>query len=391
MRKMTSRERVIATLNHQQPDMVPLSIGSSSNDQFTRVALQKFAKAFNIGPYEEIVTWRTVQTVVTPPQVQEMYNADMRMLRPGPRDNPFPDYLNPDDGTVIDAMGVKLAPVLYYYDVVARPLEGIITMDDVKNHKWPDPYDKGITRGLREEALNYIANTDYALVTDYLSLGPLEGALWVRGWEDFMCDLYLDPKLAEAIMDKVVEYWIGMLDQMLSAVGDLIHIVCCNDDLGMQDRALIPRDLYHKHVRKYAQRVYDFVKTKTNAKLSHHSCGSCYELIPELIDMGVQILNPVQTSAKNMEPERLKREFGKDLCFWGGLDTQKILEFATPEEIDLETEHLIRVFGEGGGYLPGPSHNIQATVDPQNVHAMFAGFNKYRTMSFAKDELNAEI
>jgi uroporphyrinogen decarboxylase len=307
MRTMTSRERVIATLNHQQPDMLPLSIGSSSNDQFTRIALQKFAKAYNIGPYEEKVTWKTVQTVVTPPQVQEMYNADLRMLLPGERDNPFPDHFNPEDGTVIDALGVKLAPVLYYYDVVARPLEGPITMDDVKKHPWPDPYDKGITRGLREKALDLITNTNYALVTDYLALGPFEGALWVRGWEDFMCDLYLDPKLAEAIMDKIVEYWIGMLDQVLSEVGDLIHIVCCNDDLGMQDRSLIPREMYSKYVKKYAKRVYDFVKTKTNAKLSHHSCGSVYEIIPELIDIGVQVLNPLQVSAKNMEPDRLKK------------------------------------------------------------------------------------
>ena len=376
--ELTSRQRVMAALNHKQPDLVPLSIGSSSNDQFTRVALQNYTKEYPIGEYEEIVTWRTVQTVITPPQIQLRYNADMRMLIPGPRDNPFPEYLNPEDGTVSDAMGVRLAPVLYYYDVVQRPLEGPITMDDVKNHPWPDPYDKGITRGLRKRALELVENTNYALVTDYLALGPFEGALWVRGWEDFLCDLYTDPKLAEAVMDHVVEYWIGMLDQVLSEVGDLIQIVCCNDDLGMQDRALLPREIYRKYVKKYAKRVYDFVKTKTNAKLSHHSCGSVYELIPELIDIGVEVLNPIQTSAANMQPEKLKKEFGSELCFWGGMDTQTILEFGTPEEIRKRAEDLIRVFGEGGGYLPAPSHNIQATVPPQNVHAMFSAFNEYR-------------
>jgi uroporphyrinogen decarboxylase len=159
-----------------------------------------------------------------------------------------------------------------------------------------------------------------------------------------------------------------------------VEVIGYADDLGMQDRALLPREMYRKHVKKYAKRVYDFVKTKTNAKLSHHSCGSVYELIPELIDMGVEVLNPIQTSAANMEPEKLKKEFGSELCFSGGMDTQTILEFGTPEEIRERAERLIRVFGEGGGYLPAPSHNIQATVPPENVHAMFSGFNEHRGM-----------
>ena len=376
---MTSRERVECALNHKQPDMMPLSIGSTSNDQYTKVALQRYAERYNIGPYDDTVTWQTVQTVATPEQIQKEFNADFRMIRPGDRDNPFPDHYNPEDGTVIDAMGVKLKPILYYYDVVERPLSGPITMDDIKNYPWPDPYDPGIRRGVREKALKYY-NEGYALVTDFLALGPFEGSLWVRGWEDFLCDFYEEPRLAEALMDHVVEYWMGMLDQMLDEVGDLLSVVCCNDDLGMQDRCLIAPDMYEKYVKKYAKRVYDFVHSKTKAKLLHHSCGSCYDLLPHLIDIGVEVLNPLQVSAAKMDPVALKKNFGKDLCFWGGVDTQTILEHKTPEEIDAEVKRLMEIFGEDGGYFVAPSHNIQATVPPENIHAMWTAANKYRTM-----------
>ena len=127
------------------------------------------------------------------------------------------DYSKSQFNRAIDAkrqVGSTMKPILYYYDVVERPLTGPITMDDIKNFPWPDPYDPGIRRGVREKALEYY-NQDYALVTDFLALGPFEGSLWIRGWEDFLCDFYEEPRIAEALMDHVVEYWMGMLDQML--------------------------------------------------------------------------------------------------------------------------------------------------------------------------------
>ena len=157
-----------------------------------------------------------------------------------------------------------------------------------------------------------------------------------------------------------------------------MDIVCQGDDLAMQDRAFIPLDMYNKYLKKYHKRIYDFIKTRTKAKIFHHCCGSVYELIPGLIDAGVDILNPIQTSAKNMEPDRLKKEFGKDLTFWGGIDTQKILPYGTPMEVSDEVKRVMEIMGKDGGYIFAPGHNIQALVPPENIEAMMNAALKYR-------------
>jgi uroporphyrinogen decarboxylase len=374
---MNSRERVEKTLELKKPDMVPLSIGSTSNDCFTKMALRKYAKYLNLAPYEEIVTWTTVQTVITPVELKEKYHSDFKTVWLKKPDNPKP-VITFDDGSILDAMGVRLQPTDYYYDAVSRPLGGSITVSDVRDFNWPDPYDKGLTRGLEEETAKIYDETEYALVADYLALGPFEGALWVRGWEDFLCDLYSDTKLAEAIMEKITDYTMGLWDQMLSAAGKYLNVVCLNDDLGMQDRSLISSDIYRKYVKKYTKRWYDFVRSKTKAKILHHSCGSCYELINDLIDCGIQILNPLQVSAANMQPEKLKKEFGDRIAFWGGLDVQTVLPNGTVRQVKDEVKRLIDTFGDGGGYILAPSHNIQPDVPMENISAMFDAALEYR-------------
>ena len=168
------------------------------------------------------------------------------------------------------------------------------------------------------------------------------------------------------------------MECFLTVVGDYVDVVYQGDDLVMQDRSVVPLDMYNKYIEKYHKRIYDFIKTKTKAKIFHHCCGSVHELIPGLIDAGVDILNPVQTSARNMEPERLKREFGKDLVFWGGIDTQKILPCGAPQEIENEVEKIVEVLGRDGGYVFVPGHNIQALVPPENIEAMLDAIHKYR-------------
>lgn len=374
---MNSRERVEKALDLKKPDMVPLSIGSTSNDCFTKEALRKYAKYSNLAPYEEIVTWVTVQTVLTPLELQDKYHSDFRIVRFKQPDNPKP-VVKFEDGSFLDALGVRLQPIKYYCDAVARPLGGSISVSDIENFKWPDPYDKGLTRGLREETEKIYKETDYALVADYLVLGPFEGALWVRGWDDFLCDLYANTKIAEAVMNKITEYAMGTWDNMLSSVGEFVSVVCLNDDLGMQDRSLVSPQIYKKYIKKYTKRWYDFVRTKTKAKILHHSCGSCYELIDDLIDCGIQILNPIQTSATNMQPEKLKKEFGDRIAFWGGLDVQTILPFGTASQVKDEVKRLIDILGNGGGYVFAPSHNIQADVPMENISAMFDAALEYR-------------
>jgi uroporphyrinogen decarboxylase len=374
---MTSRERVMDAVSLREPDKVPLSIASTSNDCFTKMALRKFARHLNMGEYKEVVTWQTVQTVITPPEILERYGADFRTVRFHKPDNPSHVEVNPD-GSFRDALGVLLMPTDYYYDAMQRPLEGAISLNDIRKFKFPATDDPGLTRGLRAEVQDLVKNTDFALVVDYLALGPFEGALWVRGWEDFLSDLLTSPKLAEALMEKVVEYAMSVWGVMLDAVGDLVHVLCLNDDLGMQDRSLISPEIYRRHIKKYTRQWYSYIRKKSKAKILHHSCGSVHELIPDLIDCGVQILNPIQVTAKNMEPERLKGDFGDALAFWGGLDIQRLLPFGTPHDVDEGVKKIIDTLGAGGGYVFAPSHNIQPTVPVENVEAMFDSAVRHR-------------
>jgi uroporphyrinogen decarboxylase len=314
------------------------------------------------------ITHKAMGTVATPQKILEMYRVDFRTIRlKAPWNNPSTIYA---DGSYLDDYGVLMKPCEYYYDAVNRPLAGDITENDIKNSTWPDPYASGRTDGLREEAKRLYENTEYAIVADIMCGGPFEQALWMRGWEDFLADLYTEPALAEALMDKITEVDIGLWDVFLTEVGDYVDVVCQGDDLAMQDRSIIPLDVYNKYVKKYHKRIYDFIKTKTKAKIFHHSCGSVFELIPGLIDAGIDILNPIQTSAKNMEPERLKMNFGKDLTFWGGLDTQKVLPYGTVQQIQDEVKRVMEILGKDGGYVFAPGHNIQALVPPENIKAM---------------------
>lgn len=372
---MNSRERVIATLNHKAPDRVAISLGTNIVDGFTKFAKDNYEKYLGLEVTPHRITHKPMGTVETPQSIMDMFKLDFRTIRmKAPWNNPSKIF---EDGSYLDDYGVLMKPCEYYYDAATRPLSGDMDAETIKTSTWPDPYAIGRTDGLKEEAKRLHENTEYAIVADIMCGGPFEQSLWMRGWEDFLCDLYTEPKLAEALMDKVTEVDIGLWDVFLTEVGEYVDIVCQGDDLAMQDRSLVPIDMYNKYVKKYHKRIYDFIKSKTKAKIFHHSCGSVYELIPGLIDAGVDILNPIQTSARNMSPELLKKEFGKDLTFWGGIDTQKILPFGTPGEVEDEVKRVIEIMGKDGGYIFSPGHNIQALVPAVNIDTMLRAAVKY--------------
>lgn len=373
---MNSRERVRTALNHQQPDRIPVSLGSTIVDGFTKLAKDKYETYLSLEHTPDVITHKAMGTVVTPPKILDMVGVDFKTVRlKAPWNNPSIVY---EDGSYLDDYGCLMKPCEYYYDNVKRPLVGDITEKDINHSMWPDPYAPGRTNGLKEEARGLFERTDYAVVADIMCGGPFEQALWLRGWEDFLCDLFTNPKLAEALLDKITQIDIGLWDVFLSEVGDYVDVVCQGDDLGMQDRPIISLELYNKYIKKYHERIYSFIRSKTKAKIFHHSCGSVAELLPGLIEAGIDVLNPVQTSAKGMNPQRLKQEFGHDLSFWGGLDTQMILPYGTPREIAEEVQRLMETLGKDGGYVFAPGHNIQPLVPAENIDAMLKAAMRYR-------------
>jgi uroporphyrinogen decarboxylase len=201
----------------------------------------------------------------------------------------------------------------------------------------------------------------------------------VRGYDNFCVDLCHNPQFARALLDKITDSDIGLWDAFLGAVGEYVQVVCQGDDLGMQTGTFIAPDMYREFIKPCHKRMYDFIKTKTKAKIFMHSCGSVYDIIPDLIDVGVDILNPLQCSAAKMDISGLKRAFGRELCFWGGgIDVQQVLPYATLQEIEDTVKKTIDVLAPGGGYVFVPAHNIQADISPDRILRVYETALKYR-------------
>jgi len=229
--------------------------------------------------------------------------------------------------------------------------------------------------GLREEAQRGRA-AGYAVVL-CLPVGLLHQATFLRGMENLFVDMLRAPRLAEALLDAVLDVQYAITEHMLEAAGDLADAVMFADDLGTHDRPMMSPALYRRLIKPRQRRYLDMIHAKTRAKVVYHTCGAIYPLIGDLVEIGVDVLNPVQVSAVGMDPARLKREFGRDLCFWGGIDVAHVLPRATPEELREAVVRMIHTLGPDG-YVLSATNNIQADTPPENLSAMLEAATGHR-------------
>lgn len=366
---MTSRQRVMAAINHQEPDRVPVDLNGTIVTSLTRVAYENLRAHLGLAPDPAPeISHGPMDTVRAADDLLERYGADTRAvaLRSPARSK----ERRMPDGTYYDEYGHRWKRASYYWDVIEHPLAGK-SIGDLASALWPDEADEGRYAGLAEEAARLAAG-DKAVVFDIPGLGPFEGACFLRGHGDFCADLYEDPRFAEALLDKVTDSCIRFWDEILSRVGPYVDVVAQGDDVGMQNAPFMSVDMYRRFVKPRKKRLFDFIKTKTRAKIFYHSCGSVYDYIPEFIDEGIDILNPIQRSAAKMDIAVLKRDFGSALCFWGGgIDVQSQLPYLTPSKIRDEVHRTIDILAPGGGFVFFPSHNIQPDVSPDRIDALF--------------------
>jgi uroporphyrinogen decarboxylase len=366
---MNSRERVMAALRHELPDRVPVDLGStavSSIHQRANNALKSLLGVEADEPVHDVV-----QGLVVPDErILQRFGVDLRRVALRPPSNVAAFLPSGNEDTYRDEWGIRRQRTELYCEIVGHPLADA-KVEDLRYYPWPDPHDPARVAGLTEEAQRLYEETDYALVADFLGGGLFEQALWMRGFERFMMDLVGDEPFATALLDTLLELYIEFYAVYLEAVGPYVQIVAVGDDLGMQTVPLISPALYRRLIKPRHKELYDFIHSRTEAKIMHHTCGSVFPLVQDLIDVGVDILNPIQTSAQGMDPAALKREFGERLVFHGGIDVQQILPFATPDRVREEVKRIAAILGQGGGYIFAPSHNIQADVPPQNVLAMY--------------------
>jgi len=366
---MNSRERVLKALNHEEPDMVPVDMGSTENTTLCRLAYINLRQYLGMPPdLEPYVINRMMDSVFPEEDLLEKYEIDFRAVRPSSAYQPKIKELQ---NGFIDEYEIRWKKASYYYDMIEHPLAEK-TLDDLDKTLYADPYIEERKIGLREQAKGLYENTDYCITVGHIAMGPFEMSGNMRSYEKFLMDMYIDPDYANALLDKNLKNTIGFWDVYLEEVGEFVQVVCQGDDLGTQIGPWISPKMYREWIKPRHKELFDFIRSKTNAKIFLHSCGSVYDLIPDLIEIGVEVLNPVQVTAAKMDLKTLKEDFGKDICFWGGgVDTQEILPNASLEELKDHVKETIDIMAPGGGFIWVPVHNIQSDIPPEKIDAAY--------------------
>ncbi len=371
---MNSRERVLKVLDHREADRVPV-IMCGNHAGISKLAYYKLCTYLGFVDTSPRLVDRVQQIVEPDEHVLKKLGVDIRFIyAKAPRDWRPIEY--PDD-SFRDEWGNRLRrpPRGYWYDMVDHPLQDA-NIEDLESYPWPDPTDDGRFEGLEKEAKRLFEETDYALATS-LAGSIYEQSWYLRSLPKFAFDLYRNQTFAEKLMDKILEFHMAFFDRFLDSVGQYVQIVFVGDDLAEQKGPAIRPTIYRSLIKPRQRKLYQFIKSKADVKLCYHSCGSVVPFIDDLVEMGVDILTPIQVSAANMDTKRLKNDFGDRISFLGGVDTQRVMPFGTVDEVRDEVKKRIEDLAPNGGYILGAVHNIQPEVPPENIFAMFDAARKY--------------
>ena len=363
---MNSRERVLTTLEHKQPDRPPRDLGSTTATGIHPRAYEALKRHLGCGEDWRYVSSRAQLACVEAP-ILDRFGID---LLPIIVDSAAASPILDERRRYVDRWGVErgLPETGGHYYVVRPPLETAERISDLYAYSWPEPNLEW--PGLRARAKQLNESTDKALVLN-LEVGFLHQAQFMRGFDRWLIDLVSDPALAAALMDHILDIWLVEADAMIEAARGCADVVIYADDIAFQDRPMVSPALHKALLKPRQKRVFDLL-TRSGMTVLYHSCGNVCSLLPDLVEMGVQALNPIQVSAGQMgRTSALKKTWGKELTFWGGIDTQEILPQGTPAQVRREVWRRLDDMARDGGYVMAAVHDIQPEVPPQNVCAMF--------------------
>ena len=381
--EMTSRERVLKALRHEEPDRVPLDLSSTQVTAISATAYTNLRRYLGL-PEREPDTMDIVQQVCIPHEdAMASLKIDTRGLFPLVNSNWKIDIQDEGDSwAFVDEWCCKHRmpkKTGHYYRLCESPLDDtVLTTDAVDGLDWPDPADPQRWAGLREQAVKF-REAGYAVVMRGLCAGILEMACRLRPMDKLMMDLAMGEAAAVHLLARITElkgrYWEAVLDDL----GDVVDVVAEADDYGTQQSMLISPDMYRRLLKPLQAELFSVIRRHlSDGFIFFHSCGSVRELIPDFIEIGVDALNPVHVRAAGMEPTALKRDFGGDICFWGGgVDTQGVLPNGTPEDVREDVKRNIAALAPGGGYVFNTVHNIQSDVPPENIMAMWEALHEF--------------
>ncbi len=369
----THKERVLTALNHEQPDRVPMDLGGRQTT-LSILAYENLKQHLGVSDLSTKVMAHTWQTSYIDEVILERFDIDTRHIRPTSKVNDAIGKhiaLPGSDATFVDEWGVTRQIVGDYANLTGHPLQKA-SLTDLDAFPWPDPADDYDFGRIREPARQLYEDGEYALVGCLGSPGNIfEQAWYLRGLAEFMKDLIKNKDFVHALMRRILDIRKRNAELYLREVGEFIDVIQLADDLAGQDNLLISPKSYKELVKPYQLELCQYVKSLTKARIYYHSCGAIAPLLDEFIDNGVEILNPVQVSAANMDSQALKQRYGKNLSFWGAIDTFEALPNGRVEDVEAEVKKRISDLGTGGGYVMGPVHNICADVPPENVVAMY--------------------
>ncbi|HXP59571.1 MAG TPA: uroporphyrinogen decarboxylase family protein [Dongiaceae bacterium] len=373
---MTSRQRVLKALDHEVPDRVPIDLGGNQTG-IHKNAYRSLIR--HLGIADEIRIMDAVQQLARPCEaVLERFHVDTRYVAAGPAEGwkggivkTWREGRQWEDLT--DEFGIRWSmpeDAPNYMDMTLHPLAQA-ALADLADYPWPKGDDPSRFAGLRERALALRRDTPYAVVSGIAGV-VYEFCWYLRGLEQWFCDLMTDPAFCEALLDQTLKFWLDWFRLFLKEAGDVVDVIMIGDDLAGQNGPLFNPKLYRRLVKPRQKQLVQFIRSRTQARIWYHTCGACQEFIPDLLDNGVHILNPVQVGARGMDPADLKRRYGRQLVFWGGgIDAQHVLPRGTPAEVAAEVRRNLQAFMPGGGYIFNNVHNVQGEVPPENIVALF--------------------
>jgi uroporphyrinogen decarboxylase len=382
--RMTPRERVLTAINHEEPDRVPIIIGTSNTTSLKYPPYVGLKKLLGIETEDRyIYDWPELGTILPEEVIIQRLHGDAR----GVLDR-YPQWIydrnkaRPAHSPFLDDWGSgqsEVEPGVWFPGV--HPMRDVKTIAEIENYPWPDMNDPSRVAHVKEEVNKLASQNQYAIIGTPWLLFPLERAFAMQGMDTFLLNLAMEPEFAEALLKKIAELCKTLMGHFLDAAGDNLDIIKIGDDIGTQESLLMSPKMYRRILKPIHADYISYIKERTKAKVFFHTDGDVFDLIPDFIEIGVDILNPIQTSAGKMANlTELKSRFGDKLTFCGAVDTHHILPHGTIQDVRNEVKRVIDIMAPGGGFMVASVHTIMDEVPPENILAMVDAveeFGKY--------------
>ncbi|NMB61454.1 MAG: hypothetical protein GYA18_03850 [Chloroflexi bacterium] len=371
---MTSRERVKAVLDHTLPDRVPIILGVSNATGIKMKPYQGVKKLAGItAPDEYIYDWPELGSAMIDEQTMQRLHSDVRgLLDREPLEIGEQNKKRVSHAPCMDSWGSgqkEIEDGVWYPGI--HPLADATTIQEIEEYPWPDMDDPYRVAMVKEQARKLAQENQYAIMGTPWLLFPFERAFAMQGMDKFLLNMAMYPDFARALLRKITDLCKTLMGHFLNEAGDNLDIIKIGDDLGTQEKLMISPRMYRQILKPFHAEFIEFIKARTKAKVFFHTDGDVFDLIEDFVEMGVDILNPIQTSAGKMANlTELKERYGHDIIFCGAIDTQRVLPYGTPQEVKQEVRRVISILGEGGGYMVASVHTIMSEVPPENILAM---------------------